>query len=121
MFPKRVLLVEDDVDTRDITSLLLQHAGYTVIVAHDVPSGVAESASMGSGVILADMYLGQGQTGAALIRSLRENGSRTPMVLTSADEEACIAARKLNVMFLPKPYGRQTLLSVMAMARMCGA
>lgn len=118
MFPKRVLLVEDDVDTRDITSLLLQHAGYTVTVAHDVASGVADSASMGLGVILADMYLGHGQTGASLIRSLRDSGSRTPVVLTSADEEACVAARNLNVMFLPKPYGRQALLSVMAMARL---
>jgi len=37
-------------------------------------------------------------------------------VLTSADDEAAIAARDLNVIFLPKPYGRRALLSVMALA-----
>jgi DNA-binding response OmpR family regulator len=122
MFPKRVLLVEDDPDTREITTLLLQHAGYSVIVAQGAASGVVESAAHEDiGVILTDMYLGHGESGVALIRSLRESGSRTPIVLTSAHEEACIAARDLEVMFLPKPYGRQALLSVMAMARACGA
>lgn len=120
MFPKRVLLVEDDPDTREITALLLQHAGYTVIVAHDIASGVAESeARQDLGVIVTDMYLGHGQTGVSLIHSLRESGSRTPIVLTSAHEEASIAARDLKVLFLPKPYGRQALLSAVAMARVC--
>ena len=110
MFPKRVLLVEDDPDTREITALLLQHAGYTVIVAHDIASGVAES----------EARQDFGQTGISLIRSLRDSGSRTPIVLTSAHEEASIAARDMKVLFLPKPYGRQALLSVVAMARVCG-
>ncbi|MGS1125867.1 response regulator [Rhodanobacter sp. UC4437_H4] len=104
MFPKRVLLVEDDPDTREITALLLQHAGYTVIVAHDIASGVAESeARQDFGVIVTDMYLGRGQTGISLIRSLRDSGSRTPIVLTSAHEEASIAARDMKVLFLPSP------------------
>ena len=34
----RVLLVEDDSDTREITALLLDDAGYEVIVAPDLTS-----------------------------------------------------------------------------------
>ena len=62
------------------------------------------------------MYLGGGQTGTSLIRTIRDSGLHMPIVLTSADDEVSIAARDLNVVFLPKPYGRQALLSVMALA-----
>jgi FixJ family two-component response regulator len=67
-------------------------------------------------VVVADMYLGCGQTGTSLIRTIRDSGLLMPIVLTSADDETSIAARDLNVVFLPKPYGRQALLSVMALA-----
>lgn len=117
MLANRVLLVEDDNDTREITALLLAHAGYDVIVAPDLASGIAMSrAQPRIDVIMADMYLGGGEMGTALIRAIREHGLRTPIVLTSADDEACIAARELDVTFLPKPYGRRALLSVMATA-----
>jgi DNA-binding response OmpR family regulator len=117
MFANRVLLVEDDNDTREITALLLDHAGYEVIVAPDLASGIAISREQPNiNVVVADMYLGSGQTGASLIRAIRDNGLRMPIVLTSADDEASIAARDMNVVFLPKPYGRLALLSVMTLA-----
>jgi DNA-binding NtrC family response regulator len=117
MLANRVLLVEDDNDTREITALLLDHAGYEVIVAPDLASGIAISREQPDiTVVMADMYLDCGQTGISLIRTLRDNGLHMPIVLTSAHNEASIAARDLNVAFLPKPYGRQALLSVMALA-----
>ena len=117
----RVLLVENDADTREVTALLLSHAGYEVMVAPDLASGIALSGEHRDiDVVLADMYLGNGETGAALIRALRANGMCPPAVLTSADEEASLAARLLKVMFLPKPYDRQALLTVVAMARVYG-
>ena len=117
MFANRVLLVEDDNDTREITALLLDHAGYEVIVAPDLASGIAISREQPNiNVVVADMYLGSGQTGASLIRAIRDNGLRMPIVLTSADDEASIAARDMNVVFRPKPYGRLALLSVMTLA-----
>jgi len=117
MLANRVLLVEDDTDTREVTALLLGHAGYDVVVAHDLASGLAISRQQpGIRVVMADMYLGGGQTGTSLIRNLRDSGLHMPIVLTSADDEASIAARDLNVVFLPKPYGRRALLSVMAQA-----
>jgi DNA-binding NtrC family response regulator len=117
MLANRVLLVEDDDDTRELTALLLDHAGYEVIVAANFATGVAISRQQpGIGVLMADMYLGGGQTGASLIRALRDDGLRVPVVLTSANSEAFAEARELNVTFLPKPYGRRTLLSVVALA-----
>ena len=118
----RVLLVENDADTREVTALLLNHAGYEVVVAPDLAAGIAfSSGKPGIDVVVTDMYLGNGETGTALIRSLRENNLHLPVVLTSADEQVSVVARLLNVMFLPKPYGRQALLTVVAMARVCGA
>lgn len=37
---KTVLVVENDADTRDIYSTVLEHRGYTVVVAPDGPEGV---------------------------------------------------------------------------------
>ena len=106
-----------DTDTREITALLLDHAGYDVIVAPDLASGIAISRQQSDiDVVVADMYLGHGQTGTSLIRNIRDSGLNMPIVLTSAHNEASIAARDLNVVFLPKPYGRRTLLSVLAQA-----
>lgn len=113
----RVLLVEDDNDTREVTALLLGHAGYEVIVATDIASGVAIARGQpGIDVILSDMYLSGGQTGTALIQSIRDSGLDIPIVLTSADDGTAIPARDLNVMFLPKPYGLRALLSAMHVA-----
>ena len=117
MLANRVLLVEDDADTRELTALLLHHAGYEVIAAADLAAGIVISRQQPNiDVLMADMYLGRGQTGTSLIRTLRDDGLRMPIVLTSANSEAFAEARELNVTFLPKPYGRQTLLSVVAMA-----
>jgi CheY-like chemotaxis protein len=121
MLSNRVLLIENDVDTREVTALLLMYGGYEVMVAADLASGIALSGKHRDiDVLLADMYLGNGETGAELIRNLRDNGMCPPAVLTSADEEALVAARLLKVMFLPKPYDRQALFTVVAMARACG-
>jgi CheY-like chemotaxis protein len=118
----RVLLVEDDADTREITGLLLDHAGYEVIATQDLAEGIALSQEHRDiGIVLADMYLGGGQTGILLIREIRRNGLQVPIVLTSADDGVRVAARDLNVHFLPKPYGRQALLCAMNWARVAGA
>lgn len=117
MLANRVLLVEDDTDTRELTALLLDHAGYNVVVAPNLASGMAISREHPDiGLVMADMYLGHGQTGTSLIRNIRDSGLNVPIVLTSAHDEASIAARDLNVVFLRKPYGRRALLSVLALA-----
>ncbi|MHB1057661.1 MAG: response regulator [Rhodanobacter sp.] len=117
MLNHRVLLVENDTDTRDITALLLDHAGYDVVVAHDLASGITMARQLSDiDVVMTDMYLGSGQTGTSLIRNIRDSGLHMPIVLTSALNDASTEARNLNVAFLPKPYGRQALLAVMAQA-----
>lgn len=63
MLANWVLLVDDEDDTRELTALLLDHASYEMIVAADLASGIAISRQQPDiGVIMADMYLGRGQT-----------------------------------------------------------
>lgn len=117
MAAKRVLLVEDDSEILEVTALLLGHAGYEVVVAPDLTSGIAIALGQpGVNVVMADMYLGDGQTGTSLIQTIRDSGLRIPIVLTSANDEASAPAREMNVVFLPKPYGLRALLSAMARA-----
>ncbi len=117
MAANRVLLVEDDSEILEVTALLLGHAGYDVVAVPDLASGIAIALGQpGVNVVMADMYLGDGQTGTSLTQTIRDSGLRIPVVLTSANNEASIPARDMDVVFLPKPYGLRALLSAMALA-----
>lgn len=115
-----VLLVEDDVATCEITAIVLSDAGYDVVSAHDLATGIAMSRQRTDiGVFMTDMNLGRGQQATALIRQIRNQDARAPVVLTSADDAAADTADKLNVVFLAKPYDRLALLTAIACARAC--
>lgn len=115
-----VLLVEDDVATCEITAIVLGDAGYDVVSAHDLASGIAMSRQRTDiGVFMTDMNLGRGQQATALIRQIRNQDARAPVVLTSADDAAAVTADELNVVFLAKPYDRLALLTAIACARAC--
>ena len=117
MAANRVLLVEDDSEILEVTALLLGHAGYDVVAVPDLASGIAIALGQpGVNVVMADMYLGDGQTGTSLTQTIRDSGLRIPVVLTSANNEASIPARDMDVVLLPKPYGLRALLSAVALA-----
>ncbi|EIL99280.1 histidine kinase [Rhodanobacter thiooxydans] len=112
MSANRVLLVENDAATREVTRLLLNHAGYDVVAVHDLATGLAISRERQDiGMLVADMYLGCGEQSTSLISHLRRDNAAFPIVPTSADNEASLIAGQLKVVFLRKPYGRLELLS----------
>jgi DNA-binding response OmpR family regulator len=113
----RILLVEDDPDTREITGLLLLSKGYEVIEACDAAAGFAAIDSHPDiGLIVADICLGHGRSGITMVMEIRRRGLDIPIIMISGDLEGAIAAQGIDATFLPKPYGRLALLAAVAAA-----
>ena len=78
----RVLLVEDDAVIREATQLALERHGFTVSVAEDGLTGLAQFRAERPDVALLDLML-PGMNGVSLCRQIREEGS-TPVIMLSA-------------------------------------
>ncbi len=111
----RILLVEDDLDTREITGLLLLSQGYEVTEACDEVTALAAIDSVtGIDLIVADICLGRGKSGITMAMEIRRRGLDIPIIMISGDLEGAIAAQGIGATFLPKPYGRRALLSAIS-------
>jgi len=78
----RVLLVEDDAVIREATQLALERHGFTVTVAEDGLTGLANYRAERPDVALLDLML-PGMNGVSLCRQIREEGN-TPVIMLSA-------------------------------------
>ncbi|KAA0070286.1 response regulator [Rhodanobacter sp. T12-5] len=111
----RILLVEDDPDTREITGLLLLSQGYEVIEAYDAATALAAiDCPPGIDLIVADICLGRGRSGVTMALEIRRRGLNIPIIMISGDLEGAIAAQGIDAVFLPKPYGRRALLAAVS-------
>lgn len=79
---KHVLIVEDDEDIAAAVSRGLQREGYRVSIAADVPSA-RTALGQGHDAAIIDSMLGQDR-GEDLIREIRADGMRLPIVMLSA-------------------------------------
>jgi len=112
-----VLVVEDDTTVMEVTSLLLEDAGYEVLPAQDVEQALrAAAARPDIDVVFTDVNLREGLNGIQLARVLKERGSLATMVVVSGDLGWSDTPLDPDMRFLAKPYGRKTLLSVVAEA-----
>ncbi|MEX2224034.1 MAG: response regulator [Candidatus Rokuibacteriota bacterium] len=68
--PRRILIIEDSQDSRDMLRYLLEHAGHEVHEASDGPSGVAAALSVRPDVALVDVGL-PGLDGYEVARRVR--------------------------------------------------
>lgn len=110
-----VLLVEDDPDTREVMSVLLDAAGYEVLSARDARAGIRlidEQPQIS--VIVTDVNIGGGQDGISMAEEIRRRGSNASIVVVSGDPEASSARLGPTATFLPKPYDRKALLAAIA-------
>jgi Response regulator containing CheY-like receiver, AAA-type ATPase, and DNA-binding domains len=111
----RVLLVEDDPDTREVMALLLAAAGYEVLTAREADEAlqlIGEKPEID--VIVTDVNIGFGQDGVSMAEEIRRRGSRASIVVVSGDPEASCARLGPTATFLRKPYDRRTLLAAIA-------
>jgi CheY-like chemotaxis protein len=113
--PIRVLLVEDDADSRDMYAMALGFAGIEVQVAVDAAEAFRVAITHHPDVIVTDFILRGGSNGAALCREIHED-PRTAhikvLVVTGStrkrDVEALLGAGCSDIR--TKPYLPQALI-----------
>jgi DNA-binding response OmpR family regulator len=80
----RVLLVEDDRSIAGFVEPELERLGYRVRCAYDGPSGLEEARGFEPELVVLDIML-PGLDGVALLKRLRQGGSRVPVVMLTPE------------------------------------
>lgn len=116
--PRRVLVVDDNIDGAESLALLLSLAGHATAIAHDGPAAVARAREFGPDLILLDIGLPL-MDGYAACRAIRELPGGRQMAIVAltgwnqdADRERSAAAGFDG--HLVKPVAYDTLLDLMA-------
>jgi CheY-like chemotaxis protein len=112
-----VLVIDDDIDTHDMLSVLLAHAGYSVATACNGREALSMLASVRPSVILLDVEMPV-MTGAQFREAQRRDKDliRIPtIVMTGSKEEPQLDAGVAEV--LHKPFRSKQLIA--AISRYC--
>jgi len=108
----RILCVDDDKDTRDMMTALLQFEGYEVVQARNVAEGLALAVSENFDLILLDWVFADG-TGIELCKMIRRTSAAASILFYSGmalkdDIEDAMSAGAQG--FLVKPVDFEVLL-----------
>jgi len=115
--PRKILLVEDEFDTRELLARALSRAGYSALTAENAAAAlrVVRDAN-GVDLVVTDIVLGSDSLGGLnLMTELRRDGVRTPVVIITAYadvEKLKIALNEGAAHFLEKPFRAPKLLEV---------
>jgi two-component system alkaline phosphatase synthesis response regulator PhoP len=109
----RVLVVEDNADLAFAVTTALQSDGFDVIVAGTGPEGVERARDSNADIIILDLML-PGFDGYRVIRTLRDDGIITPLLILTARGEEADKVKGLRVGaddYMTKPFGAMELLA----------
>jgi DNA-binding NarL/FixJ family response regulator len=114
---KTILLVEDELDTRELLARAIERAGYRCVAAGSAPEALtAARASEPIDLVVTDVVLGNDQRGGLqLMTELRALGSRAKVVVITAYadvEKLKFALNEGAAHFLEKPFRAPQLLAV---------
>ena len=109
----RILVVEDNADLAFAVTTALQSEGFDVAVARTGPEGVDRARTRDADLIILDLML-PGFDGYRVIRTLREDGIETPILVLTARGEEADKVRGLRLGaddYVTKPFGAMELLA----------
>jgi DNA-binding response OmpR family regulator len=113
MAPATVLLIDSDVDSINIYSLILQHHGYSVIYASDPEVGLRMAVEAKPSVVISELFLPP-MRGVSLLDRLRSDDriSQTPLIVLDSipDHAADMADSLARLPRLRKPCEPSRLL-----------
>jgi PAS domain S-box-containing protein len=118
---RRVLVVDDDADSRQLVAMILTSAGAVVDTAASAAAGYACATARGYDLIVADIAM-PGEDGFSLVRRIRarlDGADRMAAIAVTAHAREEDRARALSVGFvahLAKPFEPERLLEVAASA-----
>lgn len=104
MTPRRILIIDDNVNFAENISEILQIEGHLTEVAASAEEALSKALAARSDVVITDYRL-PGIDGASLLRRLQEMGLRIHAIVISAytDERTVADARNAGATFVPKP------------------
>jgi signal transduction histidine kinase len=111
----RLLLVEDDADSREMMTLLLEHSGAQVTPAANGPAALEKLEKTEVDAMVADVGLPQ-MDGYALVRKVREKGLTTPAIALTGYASAADRAQAIEAGFnehLGKPVSPEALVQAL--------
>jgi len=109
----RVLVVEDEKKTASFIRKALQAESFAVDVSHDGAEALLLASSTPFDAIVLDIML-PGRDGLSVLRQLREQQNRTPVLLLSARGQVDERVEGLNAGaddYLPKPFALAELIA----------
>lgn len=110
--PRRLLLVDDEHELRQLLAMVLADAGWDVVEAEDGERALESLGGQRFDVVLLDHRM-PGLSGSEVYQRLRAAGDRTPVVLMTAARNVRELARALGVShFLGKPFDIDELLAI---------
>jgi DNA-binding response OmpR family regulator len=104
------MAVEDDERIRRLIETVLAGEGYDVVSAGSGDEALRLLDEAKPQVILLDLMM-PGLDGWAFLRTIREQGVRSPVVLVSAVRDLPAEARRLGADSLPKPFAVEDLIA----------
>ena len=117
---RRILVVDDEADAREVIATILERGGAEVLVAASAPEALAILKREEPDVLVADIEM-PGEDGYSLIRKIRtlprERGGHTPAVALTAYASASDRSRLLDAGFnqhVPKPVQASHFVTVVA-------
>ena len=109
----RILLVEDDRSIASFVEPELEHSGFSVRCAYDGLTGLKEAQTFGPALIILDIML-PGLDGVGVLRRLRQDGSRVPVIMLTARDTTLDKVHSLDRGaddYLTKPFDIEELLA----------
>ncbi len=112
---KRILVVDDEANLREILAMLLAEDGYEVVTASDGAKAIELlERTAEPDLIISDLKM-PGVDGMGLLTRLRESGRDTPLVMITAYgsiENAVEAMKKGATDFITKPFNKDVIRHV---------
>jgi DNA-binding response OmpR family regulator len=118
----KILVVDDDIELRNLIAYALRQAGYLVVEAGDGPRALAEFSGEKPDLVILDVNLPQ-VSGLEVLKRIRAESKTPVMMLTvRASEEDQVQGLDLGADdYLAKPFSPRTLLArIRAMLRRSG-
>jgi CheY-like chemotaxis protein len=78
-----ILVADDDCEQLKLARMLLESAGHAVLLADDPAKMLRELSAAGPHLLIMDLRFPDLRIGLALIRHIREQGSKVPMIILS--------------------------------------
>ena len=115
---KRILVIDDDVDIREFCRIVLESAGYDVLLASGATEGLALVKSEHPDLAVLDIMMEESDSGFQLAATLGQEAAQLPIIMLSSIADA--AHQVFDTTLLPvkelvnKPISAEDLLAKVA-------